>query len=702
MKTPQNVLAAINVERTTGANPKPLRRPTHNKLFGVFLFTKAFANLATDEDFIREALARVLRDVTNPSEQSALPPLQVDLLVACIDAIPRPGFTYMKEPKWSDRRDIFFNLEEYKEKSIIADAMKASPVYNHGAEGFAYCVSAHEQQVPFETVEDEVPSEDGPRNTKNMAPQTQGTISFVMKDLRTASPASRTIKLPLAKTIFHNGHPHTMHSSSWIENNVTERFELVQQQTHEHASVTIPLEVLNEERRLLTKRWLITTPLIPLTPPREVTASMGNIIRQIGGVDVPASHELETAVVDFFEENDMPVQSAAVWALVIPRETANKLEAEGTLVLMHMDKERQRQKAMVPFRATEQQPRDLFSSVPYLLMLRGARLHKVLSGGGGWGKKAGLLSLDPESTYSSIDPTSPGRNLDLDGLINEPTPVQEVASPGDYIRFYIYPNLPEEAFPHLYRDMSMRNTTRVQGLDFGALPSTMDDMDSSYIDSTSYWQQDAIPVRLYDRQFGALSEGGMSVEITDDNGTQTTMSKVDVPYARFSYQHYAYGYSTNVLEKYFERAEEKAKQEIAQADIQKEKNDHKVKRDYTIEKLQREIEMLREHIPREKAILIHEYAKKRNLDDLPKVASVDNLPAHVMKEIDAATSPGQKKSVQYIKRLKLYDPTNGEETESRILGGSKREFAMAYHAHAASKTAKPAVAASSKAAEPKE
>lgn len=620
----------------------------------------------------------------------------------------------MKEPKWSDKRDIFFNLEEYKEKSIIADAMKASPVYNHGAEGFAYCVSAHEQQVPFETVEDEVPIEDGPRNTKNMAPQTQGTISFVMKDLRTASPASRTIKLPLAKTIFHNGHPHTMHSSSWIENNVTERFELVQQQTHEHASVTIPLEVLNEERLLLTKRWLITTPLIPLTPPREVTASMGNIIRQIGGVDVPASHELETAVVDFFEENDMPVQSAAVWALVIPRETANKLEAEGTLDLMHMDKERQRQKAMIPFRPAEQQPRDIFSSIPYLLMLRGARLHKVLSGGGGWGKKAGLLSLDPESTYSSIDPTSPGRNLDLDDLINEPTPVQEVASPGDYIRFYIYPSLPEEAFPHLYRDMSMRNTTRVQSLDFGALPSTMDDMDSSYIDSTSYWQHAAMPVRLYERQFGALSEGGMSVEITDDNGTQTTMSKVDVPYARFSYQHYAYGYSTSVLEDFFERAEEKAKQLKAQAEIEKEMGivrrvgyDHKVKRDYNIQKLQREIQMLREHVDPAKSFIIHEYAKKRNLDDLPKVPSVDNLPAHVIKKTEAATSPEQKKSGIYHKRIRLYDPTNGDESRFRIFGISNRDRAMAAHTYfAPSKTVKPAVPASSsvssEAAEPKE
>lgn len=509
----------------------------------------------------------------------------------------------MKETYWGDRNAILQNLEEYKEKSLMGDAMKATPVHDHGAEGFAYCVSAHELQVPFETVEDEVPSQDGPRHTKNLTPATQGTISFVMKDLRNPSPASRRLKLPLAKTIFHNGYPHTLHSSSWIENNATERFELVQQQAHEHASVTIPLEVLNEDRPLLKKSWHITTPLIPLTPPREVTASMGNIVRHIGGEDVPASHELETAVVQFFEDNDMPVQAAAVWALVIPRETAAQLEVDGTLDLMHMDKERERQRIFLIAGRGEERLRDVFSSVPYLLMLRGARLHKVLSGGGGWGKKAGLLSLDPESDYSSIDPTAPARNIDLDGLINEPSPVKEVASPGDFIRFYIYPNLPEEAFAFPLRDLQRRSTNRVQGLEFGVLPSTMDDMDSlSSTQDGAANSAKTLTARFCERQFGALSEGGMSVEITDNDGIKTTSSKVDVPYARFSYQHYAYGYSREFLEERLVLEEEQAKQKVAEAAIQKERktsvsNTKKdpilKKKDNLISKLQQEVARLK-------------------------------------------------------------------------------------------------------------
>jgi len=678
-------------------------------LFGVFLFTKAFAHSATDEDFIREALTKVLRDTTNPSEQSSLPPLQIDLLVACVDAIPHPGVTYRKEPQWGERQDILLNLGEYNKKSTTADALKAPPVYEHGAEGFAYCVSAHEQQVPFETVEDEMPSEDGPRNTKNMTPQTQGTISFVMRDLRNVSPASRSVKIPLAKTIFHNGYPHTMHSSSWIENNVTERFELVQQQTHEHASVTIPLEVLNEERPLLIKRWLITTPLIPLTPPREVTASMGNIIRQIGGVDVPASHELESAVVEFFEHNDMPVQSAAVWALVIPRETTARLEAEGTLDLMHMDKECERQTSMVRFSDGEK-PRDMFSSVPYLLMLRGARLHKVLSGGGGWGKKAGLLSLDPESDYSSIDPTSPGRNLDLDGLINEPTPVKEVASPGDFIRFYICPNFPEEAFPRVYRDACMRSTNRVQGLEFGALPSTMDDMEASPSDSaTDQGDRTRVAVRLFERQFGALSEGGMSVNIIDDEGAQTTLSKVDVPYARFSYQHYTYGYTKSFLEDNYELTQAKAREDFAQAALRKEKdtdvsttekNGNLRKKDNLIKKLRREISMLKTRNEPTDDVAIRDAMTTRTMP-ASGTSSIDDTTTSA----DASISSAQRKATINVRRYKTStsrpaEPRRSDDNMETGTETSERRRAML--AHAARKRVKSDVAEPGHTTEPKE
>jgi len=45
-------------------------------------------------------------------------------------------------------------------------------------------------------------------------------------------------------------------------------------------------------------------------------------------------------------------------------------------------------------------------------------------------------------------------------------------------------------------------------------------------------------IRVHERHFGALSEGGMSVRIADEEGVQTMLSKVDVPYARFSLQHY--------------------------------------------------------------------------------------------------------------------------------------------------------------------
>ena len=497
------------------------QRPSHHTLFATFLLSRKHSNWALDAEFIRTCVKHILKDIANPAKPTLfikkLPPLRVELLVAVVDAIPRPGWTFIVNGE------------------IIADGSKFSPIEEPGQEGFAYCISGHEQQAAPETMDD-LSSATAPRTPSSS--EAQATLCFDIKDFDSDGRASRKVKLPLAKTLFYNGLQHTMVSSTWVENNATRRFELVKEQQHQHATVTIP--VLHSIKKHLpdaSNRWFVTSPLLPLTPPREVKASMGNIIRQIGDDDGPASTELETAVMKFYADNDLPVEAAAVWALVVPHDTAAQLKAEGALDLMHEDAEGQRQRLAIGLNNA-----DCFSSVPYRLMLRGARLHKVLSGGGGWGKKAGLLSLDPESDYSDVDPTAPPRLLDLDSLLSEPDPVKTIASPGDYVRFYIAPNLPDDALPPQGQNPYGRQTRqawRVQSLEFGVLPSTMDDVPLSAEEAAEAGiETTRQKIRVHERHFGALSEGGMSVRIADEEGVQTMLSKVDVPYARFSLQHY--------------------------------------------------------------------------------------------------------------------------------------------------------------------
>jgi len=500
------------------------KRPDHNTIFATFLLSRKFSDWALDADFIRTCVKYTLKDIANPEKPSPftekLPPLRLELLVAVVDAIPRPGWTFIING------------------DVIADGSKFSPLGENGQEGFAYCISGHEQQAAPETMDD-LSSATAPRTPSSS--EAQATLYFDIKDFDSDHhQASRKVKLPLAKTLFYNGLQHTMLSSTWVENNATRRFELVKEQQHQHATVIIPvLHSFTKHLPVASNRWWVTSPLLPLTPSREVKASMGNIIRQIGDDDGPASTELETAVMKFYADNDLPVEAAAVWALVVPQETASQLKAEGASELMHEDAECKRQQMAIGLNTV-----DAFSSVPYRLMLRGARLHKVLSGGGGWGKKAGLLSLDPESDYSDVDPTAPPRLLDLDSLFSdsEPDPVKPIASPGDYVRFYIAPNLPEEALPpqkpNAYGRQT-RQTYRVQSLEFGVLPSSMDDVQMSAEDAAeAAVETTRQKIQVHERHFGALSEGGMSVRIADEEGMQTMLSKVDVPYARFSLQNY--------------------------------------------------------------------------------------------------------------------------------------------------------------------
>lgn len=119
-------------------------------------------------------------------------------------------------------------------------------------------------------------------------------------------------------------------------------------------------------------------PLRALTDPRRVHAAVGNILKLLSddnGVPIPASEELEVAVVN-------PV-----------------LNFGGV---------------------------DVFARItPYLpnpqegILSRDARLHRVLSGGGGWGTKVGLLALDPQTECA-----------------DSPSGFQPVVRVGEYVQFY--------------------------------------------------------------------------------------------------------------------------------------------------------------------------------------------------------------------------------------------------------------------------
>jgi V-type H+-transporting ATPase proteolipid subunit len=174
---------------------------------------------------------------------------------------------------------------------------------------------------------------------------------------------------------------------------------------------------------------------------------MGNILRQLSkgdgtGEPTPASLELEKVLPAYVKEHKIQDQRLAVWALVEPGSSSN---------------------GAVTISESIGDPSDHVS----VAIRNGARLHRVVSGGGGWGKKQGLLSLDPEyrchrlisskhprpideifeePNFGIEDSSKPDHSLPT-GLLNFVEPMQdsvfaflpEVINRGDSVQFFVSP-----------------------------------------------------------------------------------------------------------------------------------------------------------------------------------------------------------------------------------------------------------------------
>jgi hypothetical protein len=288
----------------------------------------------------------------------------------------------------------------------------------------------------------------------------------------------------------------------------------------------------------------LATPLVPLTFPRTVDGHMGNILRQVvgeGGESMQASNELEHAVPAFFKARGELVQSTLAWALVIPKELTD-LVANRTreAITQHATNE-----------VTDWEPlwnkywsNDSIKgnsiqgpSIVDWALLHGARLHRVLSGGGGWGKKAGLLSLDPgplpalDSTKSSDTGAAFADEADFTSAL------RTVVNKGDSIQFFVSPTASSDA---KIKDLEALKQSQVLSADsawdweFGVVPSTIDSIPGGS------WQHASVEsdeVVVFRDTFGALAEKGLTWCRRDPVSgprIKPVPTTIDVPFSRFA------------------------------------------------------------------------------------------------------------------------------------------------------------------------
>ena len=429
------------------------------------------------------------------------------MLTAVVDRLPSPS-----TKSWSSSPQRLGHLENLSLKN--------------GREGVAFLVGESARMAP-----DLWSARRKKVETDTMTVQQRSTISFQLRPKKRvrsfANPGlvprpyvSHEIELPLANTIFLNGRNSTMSASRWSRAKATQEMRVIIMNNcaPQNQRILMSINAGNGPN----KAQFLKAPLLTLTVPRIIASAMGNIIRQLyadlnAPGTVPASEGLERAVTEYFERRGRSPQQVAVWALVTPKEKwIGEPTVRGVSLLSRIE--------------------------------QGSRLHRVLSGGGGYGKKQGLLSLDPDAAYDLRTRTSPfGTGEDLDQEAKDA--LGQVAKPGDVIQFFIYPpdigpmsgggDHPKIKYQSQFGDSKLQHFE----IQFGTIPSTIDSMPSS---ATEVRKQRGGSNTEYSKDhFGALSEQGLSLTI-DTHGPEgmdyigaervgrVVQTKLDVPFTSFA------------------------------------------------------------------------------------------------------------------------------------------------------------------------
>ncbi|KAK2065865.1 hypothetical protein LY76DRAFT_530179 [Colletotrichum caudatum] len=425
----------------------------------VVLASRQYASWLQDNEFMA-ALIDPFKGRRPPSKKKDLPLLYLDVLAAAVDGLHPPhamgdthhGFSFFYGPT----RNIMPNLWQ---------------------------------------------DDDQPKPLRESKLQEAITFKF-----EPSSSEKLHCTLPLANTIFQNGLRSTILASRW----------------HRPTSKGVLKPVFIKEKQsqdvcyfpmISSSDVYVDSPIVPITVPRKIVAGLGNIVSQIevGGHEMPASAELETAVGELYtrrakEGHEFPPGPVGVWAIVVP---PGRFQNEDLELLRDWTGDLSR----IQTAYDEWGQALAFKDLVHQLLRNGSRVYKILSGGGGWGKKQGLLSLDPETTYSASS-----EEEDLESFIrsfesrHNGGDQQGVVSPGSWIQYFVSPPMSARPNPPRPYGATMSIALGVSGSATSEEPPS--------IDGSSEW-------KVVPEHFGAVSDHGLFLK--HDVKGLVSQSKLDVP-----------------------------------------------------------------------------------------------------------------------------------------------------------------------------
>ncbi|KAJ5748435.1 uncharacterized protein N7511_010131 [Penicillium nucicola] len=334
----------------------------------------------------------------------------------------------------------------------------------------------------------------------------------LLLSIQTGSPGqtnnrpTHEVGLRLANTVFVNGKETTILGTQWLRDSGSNEYILEQSVDLTSCMVTT------------TSQSVVTTldlPLDQVSQRRKVISSMGNILRQVGkstdpasNEPMPASSELEKELPRYIAEHSIVDQRVSVWALV------------------------EKPEVVVADAGSSTHDRLIQS------LRQGSKLHRVMSGGGGWGKKQGLLSLDPEVSFSGTAnrdelvelpqlfepenmPTDTLPSFDQGITVDDLSLLSQVASAGDFIQFFV---AVEPTYSHSKPSGEASSAEVAVSYHFGMVSDSMEV--ETHEGSAREKDLVAMPYR-----FGALSEKAIAYS-QPVKGAGSESTKVDIPGSR--------------------------------------------------------------------------------------------------------------------------------------------------------------------------
>lgn len=434
----------------------------------IFLVTAKFAHLLEPGSNFLDTAVNSIWPVTFEKVTRSM-----QSIVAVVDALP--AITYSAE----------------------SSTMQASP-----QEGIAVCVSSRLRAQ----VDEQGGQSDAPLISLSTAYRT-ATKGYLWKQQQidnslapSGLQAAFSYSAPVANTLFVNGRKHTMVRQDWQRIGMT----LVSQPQVQHlAHIDLPIYDNDTQDYFPTK---LNTKLEILTEPATIISSMGNILRQVadgGGKIISASQELEAVVPPLVKakQESFPNAEVRVFALVYPKSSST----EGLNV-------------------SSDRNSGLVSAFKLhrVLGLDCGRLHRVTSGGAGWGKKAGLLSLDPitrlnqPAASESASSFFPGFEFDENeaeaGASLEDTLLPE----GHLVQFFAswqIPNAtrPDQGIDPTYIKTSTKAPTWTQRSYFNASTHQKLCLGTTSYDSFTTQQTQSSETFFYPNTFGFLTTSSISI-----------------------------------------------------------------------------------------------------------------------------------------------------------------------------------------------